>query len=74
MLFYVLHEFKNPDSIILELDKVIRRGGLVAVIDHKFDEDKVVSVLSNATENLRLKDMGIRSGKRKGNMIIFSKD
>ena len=74
LLFYVLHDFKNPDSILLELDRVIRRGGLLAVIDHKFDEDKVVSIFSNATENLRLKDMGIRSGKRKGKMIIFSKN
>jgi uncharacterized protein with GYD domain len=61
----VLHDFKNPDSILLELDRVIRRGGLLAVIDHKFDEDKVVSVFSNVTENLGLKDMGIRSDSPK---------
>jgi hypothetical protein len=67
----VHHDFKNPNSILLELDRVIRRGGLLAIIDHKFDEDKVVSVFGNVTENLRLMDMEIKSNKRKGKMIIF---
>jgi hypothetical protein len=46
----------------------------LAVIDHKFDKDKVVSVIGKVTENLKLKDIGIVNGKRKGKMLIFSKN
>jgi hypothetical protein len=48
------------------LNRVIRFGGLLAVIDHKFDEDKLVSVIINATENLKLKGIRIRKAGEKG--------
>ena len=74
LLFYVLHEFKNPDVILKELNRVLKPGGLLSVIDHKFDKDKVVTVIVNAAVNLKLKDTRIGNGKRKGKMLIFSKN
>jgi ubiquinone/menaquinone biosynthesis C-methylase UbiE len=74
LLFYALHDFKNPEPILKELNRVLKPEGLLAVIDHKFDKDKVVSVIGNAKVNLKLKDTGIRNGKRKGKMLIFSKN
>ena len=74
LLFYVLHEFKNPDVILKELHRVLKPGGLLSVIDHKFDKDKVVTVIVNAAVNLKLKDTRIGNGKRKGKMLIFSKN
>ena len=74
LLFYVLHDFKNPDAILKEINRVLKPGGLLSIIDHKFDKDKVVSVIVNAAVNLKLKDTGIRNGKRKGKMLILSKN
>ena len=74
LLFYVLHDFKNPDAILKELNRVFKPGGLLSIINHKFDKDKVVSVIVNAPVNLKLKDTGIRNGKRKGKMLILSKN
>jgi ubiquinone/menaquinone biosynthesis C-methylase UbiE len=73
LLFYALHDFKNPEPILEELNRVLKPEGLLAVID-KFDNDKVVSVIGNAKVNLKLKDTGIKNGKRKGKMLIFSKN
>ena len=73
LLFYVLHDFKNPDLIITELDRVLKPMGLLSVIDHKFDVDKVVSTIGHSTQDLKLRETGIRN-KGKGKMLIFSKE
>ena len=33
LLFYVLHDFKNPDSIIRELVRILKPKGILAVIE-----------------------------------------
>jgi ubiquinone/menaquinone biosynthesis C-methylase UbiE len=73
LLFYVLHDFKNPDSIIRELVRVMKPKGVLAVIDHKFDKAKVVSTINYATSALKLRDTGERNGKGKDTLLIFSK-
>jgi ubiquinone/menaquinone biosynthesis C-methylase UbiE len=71
LLFYVLHDFKKPEIIITELNRVIKPGGLISVIDHKFDNDKVVSVISDATDDLKLTETKIRKSKEP--ILIFTK-
>jgi ubiquinone/menaquinone biosynthesis C-methylase UbiE len=71
LLFYVLHEFKNPDSIIRELVRVTKPKGVLAVIDHKFDRNKVISTISHATVELKL-NTGLGNSKSK-EVLIFSK-
>jgi len=73
LLFYVLHDFKNPDSIIRELDRILKPNGVLAVVDHKFDKDKVVSTISHVTSALKLRDTGEKNGKSKETLLIFSK-
>lgn len=65
LLFYVLHDFKNPDSVIRELDRILKPNGIISVIDHKFDKDKAVSTISHATQVLKLRDTSKKwQGKR----------
>ena len=73
LLFYVLHDFKKPDLIIKEIGRILKRGGFLAVIDHKFDKDKVVSTISHATGILKVRDTVLRYEKRNGVVLIFSK-
>ena len=75
LLFYVLHDFKNPDSIIRELARVIKPDGVLAVIDHKFDISKVLSTINHATSILSLNNTGIRDGNSnsKNIVLLFSK-
>ena len=73
LLFYVLHDFKNPDSIIRELVRILEPKGILAVIDHKFDKDKVVSTISHATSMLKPRDAELRNGKGKKALLIFSR-
>jgi ubiquinone/menaquinone biosynthesis C-methylase UbiE len=72
-LFHVPHDFKNLDSIITELDRVLKPKGLLSVIDHKFDNDKVVSTFGHAARDLKLREGGVRDRKRKETVLIFSK-
>ena len=73
LLFYVLHDFKNPDSIIREPDRILKAKGILAVIDHKFDKAKVVSTINHATSALKVRDTGQRNGKSKDTLLIFLK-
>lgn len=73
LLFYVIHDFKNPDSILRELVRILKPKGILAVIDHKFDKDKVVSTISHATGILKLKNAELGNGKSKETLLIFSR-
>lgn len=73
LLFYVLHDFKDPDSIIRELDRILRPNGILSVIDHKFDKDKVVSTVTHASNTLILRDTEAMNDRSKETLLIFSK-
>jgi len=73
LLFYVLHDFKNPDPILRELVRVIKPNGALGVIDHKFDKDKVVSTISHAASILNFNNAGPRNSKSKNEVLLFSK-
>jgi ubiquinone/menaquinone biosynthesis C-methylase UbiE len=73
LLFYVLHDFKDPDSIIRELERILKSNGIIVIMDHKFDNTKVVSTISHATSALKLRDAGERNVKSKEKLLIFSK-
>lgn len=72
LLFYVLHDFRNPDLIIKEIDRVLKPTGILAVVDHKFDNDKVVAVIDPSLRNLKLRK--IREDRNKKTMLIFFKE
>ena len=75
LLFYVLHDFKDPDAIIKELNRMLKPMGVLSVIDHKFDNYKVVSIIGHASRNLKLRRTGEKEdGKKKEKMLIFSKE
>ena len=75
LLFYVLHDFKNPDAIIKELSRVLKPMGVLLVFDHKLENDKVVSILGRAADNLKLRRAGREiAGKKKEITLIFSKE
>jgi ubiquinone/menaquinone biosynthesis C-methylase UbiE len=56
LLFYVLHDYKNPNSILRELVRILKPKGILAIIDHKFDKDRIVSTISDATGILKLRN------------------
>lgn len=72
LLFYALHECKDPDSIIREIERILKANGILAIIDHKFDNTKVVSTIRHATSALK-RDAGERNVKSKEELLIFSK-
>lgn len=75
LLFYVLHDFKNPDSILEELNRILRHKGILSVIDHKLDNDKVVAIIERATRgDLRLGRTGKEATKKKESLLIFCKE
>src|ERR671915_37721 len=75
LLFYVLHDFKNPDLIIKEINRLLKSTGVLLVIDHKLENEKVVSILGRAAENLKLRRAGREiEGKKKETILIFSKE
>ena len=73
LLFYILHDFKDPDSIIREARRILKSNGILVIMDHKFDKSKVVSTISHATSALKLRDAGERNVKSKEKLLIFSK-
>jgi ubiquinone/menaquinone biosynthesis C-methylase UbiE len=73
LLFRVLHDFKNPDIIIKELDRVLKPTGILSVIDHKFDKGKVISTITRDTQNLKFRETMAGNNKVKNAMHVFSK-
>lgn len=71
LLFYVLHDFKNPNSIIRELVRILKPKDILVVIDHIFDKNKINSTISHATGILKLRDTELRNGKGKETLLIF---
>jgi ubiquinone/menaquinone biosynthesis C-methylase UbiE len=67
------NDFKNPDSILRELVRILKPKGILAIIDHKFDKDKVVPTISHATGILKLRNTELGNGKSKETLLIFSK-
>ena len=66
-------DFKDPGSIIRELDRILRPNGILSAIDHKFDKDKVVSTVTHATNALILRDTEATNDRSKETLLIFSK-
>jgi ubiquinone/menaquinone biosynthesis C-methylase UbiE len=40
--------------ILTEVERVLKIGGLLAIMDHRFDRDKVVSTISHATKRQKM--------------------
>jgi ubiquinone/menaquinone biosynthesis C-methylase UbiE len=74
LLFYVLHDFEDPDIIIKELDRVLKPAGHLSVLDHKLDNDKVVHIIGHAAGGLKLTEGDLSNDKRRGKMLIFVKN
>jgi hypothetical protein len=52
---------------------VLKSTGILSVIDHKFDKGKVISTITRATQNLKLRETMTGNSKEKNAMHIFSK-
>ena len=75
LLSYVLHEFGDPDPIIREFSRVLKPASVLVVIDHKFSNEKVMSIISRASKELKLKATHVETdSKRKRTMLTFSKE
>jgi ubiquinone/menaquinone biosynthesis C-methylase UbiE len=75
LLIYVFHEFKNPHLIVSELDRILKRTGVLVVKDNKLQSDKIISVLSHALRNLkRIKSDKPGKLKNKKTLLFFSKE
>lgn len=55
LLIYVLHEFKSPDLIINELNRVLKPKGILVVKDNKLSNSKVIRMISHASKRLNLR-------------------
>jgi ubiquinone/menaquinone biosynthesis C-methylase UbiE len=74
LLIYVFHEFKNPHLIVRELDRILKPTGVLVVKENKLNNDKVVSVISHASRNLKPRKMAKQGKlKNKRTMLFFSK-
>jgi ubiquinone/menaquinone biosynthesis C-methylase UbiE len=74
LLFYDLHDLKSPDSIVRELDRILKTKGTLAVIDHKFDVTKVVFTINHVTSELKISDRGESNNKSKDTLLVFSNE
>jgi ubiquinone/menaquinone biosynthesis C-methylase UbiE len=74
LLIYVFHEFKNPHLIVSELDRILKPTGVLVVKENKLNNDKVISVISNVSRNLKpIKMPKEAKVKNKKTVLFFSK-
>lgn len=71
LTIYVLHEFKDPGLIIKELERILKSTGILVVKDNKLVNDKVISMITNASENLKLRRTSNSELKKKNKEILF---
>jgi len=69
LLIYVLHDFKDPGSILSELGRVLKPDGILVVKDQNLDNDKVVSIVTS--RNFKL-SKSVGENKKK-TIVVFSK-
>jgi ubiquinone/menaquinone biosynthesis C-methylase UbiE len=71
LLIYVLHDFKNPRSILSELGRVLKHNGILVVKDQKLENDKVISIVSSTNFKLIKK---LQQENKKKSVLVFGKD
>lgn len=69
LLIYVLHDFKDPGSILSELGRVLKPDGILVVKDQNLDNDKVISIVTS--RNFKLSKT-LQENKKK-TMVAFTK-
>ena len=70
LLIYVLHDFKNPSSILSELGRVLKHDGILVVKDQKLENDKVISIVSSTNFRLIKK---LQQENKKKSVLVFGK-
>jgi ubiquinone/menaquinone biosynthesis C-methylase UbiE len=70
LLIYVLHDFKNPCSILSELGRVLKHDGILVVKDQKLENDKVISIVSSTNFRLIKK---LQQENKKKSVLVFGK-
>jgi ubiquinone/menaquinone biosynthesis C-methylase UbiE len=74
LLIYVFHEFKNPHLIVSELDRILKPTGVLVVKENKLNNDKVISVISHDSRNLKPIKLAKQGKlKNKKTILFFSK-
>jgi ubiquinone/menaquinone biosynthesis C-methylase UbiE len=69
LLIYVLHDFKDPGSILSELGRVLKPDGILVVKDQNLDNDKVISIVTS--RNFKLSKT-VQENKKK-TKVVFTK-
>jgi ubiquinone/menaquinone biosynthesis C-methylase UbiE len=70
LLVYVLHDFKDPGSILSELGRVLKPDGILVVKDQNLDNDKVISIVTSRSFKL---SKTIKEENKKQIMLVFTK-
>jgi ubiquinone/menaquinone biosynthesis C-methylase UbiE len=70
LLIYVLHDFKNPPSILSELGRVLKHDGILVAKDQKLQNDKVISIVTSTNFKLIKK---LQQENKKKSVLVFGK-
>lgn len=70
LLIYILHDFKDPGSILSELGRVLKADGILVVKDQNLDNDKVISIVSSTNFKLIKK---LQQENKKKSVLVFGK-